>query len=220
MGRSTIGLPHKLEFTIWWDETNCPRRVEFIQPNALVKSAIIEFHGIPDTLFALVYNQFVVQAELTFWYTREIRSHEDVSVYVSPQNIACANVWKCTKGVATGNTPFALILRFTVSTTSTKASFFLYLTSVRRQLMAPVAWVVIFEDSSCGKVSKRCHSFTVETNRSRWGGYDAFRHDEGLQSVNFAVLWVPKVDDLCWKLGKCVFEEIAGERINAPSMSS
>jgi len=44
--------------------------------------------------------------------------------------------------------PFALMLRFTVSTTSTNASFFLYFTSPRRQLVAPVACVVIFEDSS------------------------------------------------------------------------
>ena len=44
--------------------------------------------------------------------------------------------------------PLALILKLTVSTTSTKASFFLYLTSARRQLVVPVAWDVIFEDSS------------------------------------------------------------------------
>jgi len=45
--------------------------------------------------------------------------------------------------------PFALIIKLTVSTTSTNASFFLYLTSGRRQLIAPVACVVILDDSSC-----------------------------------------------------------------------
>ena len=40
------------------------------------------------------------------------------------------------------------MLRLTVSTTSTNASFFLYLTSPRRQLVAPVACTVILEDSS------------------------------------------------------------------------
>lgn len=47
--------------------------------------------------------------------------------------------------------PLALIMRLTVSTTSTNASFFLYLTSGLRQLIAPVACDVIFDDSSCGK---------------------------------------------------------------------
>lgn len=42
-------------------------------------------------------------------------------------------------------------MRLTVSTTSTNASFFLYLTSGLRQLIAPVACDVIFDDSSCGK---------------------------------------------------------------------
>lgn len=40
------------------------------------------------------------------------------------------------------------MLRFTTSTTSTNASFFLYFTSPRRQLVAPVAWLVILDDSS------------------------------------------------------------------------
>lgn len=40
------------------------------------------------------------------------------------------------------------MLRLTVSTTSTNASFFLYLTSPLRQLVEPVACVVILEDSS------------------------------------------------------------------------
>ena len=47
----------------------------------------------------------------------------------------------------------APLLRLTVSTTSTNASFFLYLTSARLQLVAPVAWVVIFDDSSYSPIS-------------------------------------------------------------------
>ena len=56
--------------------------------------------------------------------------------------------------------PLALILKFTISITSTKASFFLYLTSARRQLVAPVAWLVIFEDSSCTKLFDDKFRFT------------------------------------------------------------
>lgn len=52
------------------------------------------------------------------------------------------------KAAAPVDRPFALILRFMFSITSTNASFFLYLTSARRQLVAPVAWVVILDDSS------------------------------------------------------------------------
>ena len=44
--------------------------------------------------------------------------------------------------------PFALILRLTLSITSTNASFFLYFTSARLQLVTPVAWLVIRDDSS------------------------------------------------------------------------
>ena len=44
--------------------------------------------------------------------------------------------------------PFALILKLTLSITSTNASFFLYFTSARLQLVTPVAWLVIFDDSS------------------------------------------------------------------------
>ena len=44
--------------------------------------------------------------------------------------------------------PFALILKLTLSITSTNASFFLYFTSARLQLVTPVAWLVILDDSS------------------------------------------------------------------------
>lgn len=40
------------------------------------------------------------------------------------------------------------MLKLINSTTSTKASFFLYLTSPRLQFIAPVAWDVIFEEAS------------------------------------------------------------------------
>lgn len=44
--------------------------------------------------------------------------------------------------------PVELISRLTVSITSTKASFLRYLTSARRQLVLPVAWMVILDESS------------------------------------------------------------------------
>src|SRR6266540_5699189 len=75
-----------------------------------------------------------------------------MSVHIRAQDVAC-NIRKCkVSGVDSfTNSPFALMLRLTFSITSTKASFFLYRTSARLQLIAPVAWVVILDDSSCRK---------------------------------------------------------------------
>ena len=49
--------------------------------------------------------------------------------------------------------PCADMSRLTSSITSTKASFFRYLTSARRQERAPVACMVMREESSLGGVS-------------------------------------------------------------------
>lgn len=71
-----------------------------------------------------------------------------MTVYICAQNSTLGAIQSNWRDSLALCIPLALMIRFTVSTTSTKASFFLYLTSVRRQLIAPVAWVVIFEDSS------------------------------------------------------------------------
>lgn len=72
-----------------------------------------------------------------------------------PDRYALMRMWPSTSARST--VPLALMLRLTVSTTSTNASFFLYFTSFRLQLVAPVAWVVIFEDSSCDRTMSQIH---------------------------------------------------------------
>jgi hypothetical protein len=54
------------------------------------------------------------------------------------------------------------MLRLTSSTTSTKASFFLYFTSPLLQFVAPVAWDVIFEEASYTSTYKEAPSQTFE----------------------------------------------------------
>ena len=57
--------------------------------------------------------------------------------------------------------PVELISRFTVSITSTKASFFLYFTSDLLHDVFPVAWMVILEESS------RCAYIGAQTKREK-----------------------------------------------------
>lgn len=94
--------------------------------------------------------------------------------------------------------PFALILRLTVSTTSTNASFFLYFTSPLRQFVAPVACVVIFDDSSCTPnqhlSTKPEHDTTHSRNSRR---YNTLCRDITLQRIDLTVLWISKITNLC-----------------------
>lgn len=68
-----------------------------------MESAIIQFHGVREALFALIYDKLVVQAELAFRHAGEVSSHEDVSIHVGSQNIAYAKNVERPKRVIIGN---------------------------------------------------------------------------------------------------------------------
>jgi len=116
-----------------------------------VEATVIEFDSIADSSVVLVNDKFVVQPKLAFWRSGQISPHLDMSVHIRAKNVACIRTCEVSGVDSFINLPFALMLRLTFSITSTKASFFLYRTSARLQLIAPVAWDVILEDSSYKK---------------------------------------------------------------------
>lgn len=95
--------------------------------------------------------------------------------------------------------PSLLIKRFTVSITSTKASFLRYFTSALRQEVAPVAWIVIFDESSrCQKILLACSCHGAP--RLAYDSHlrlDAFGCNVHLQCINLRILRVAKVEDFC-----------------------
>ena len=86
-----------------------------------------------------VQDKLVVKPKFAFGRTRQVCAHLNVAVDVRTQNRSYYRSIHQVTVQSKNHIPFALIMRFTVSTTSTNASFFLYLTSGRRQLIAPVA---------------------------------------------------------------------------------
>ena len=109
----------------------------------------------------------------------------------------CLKILLVYRSMNAGNDiPLALMLKFTVSITSTNASFFLYFTSARRQLVAPVAWVVILDDSSYRFSLRTTASGEGEwTYGSYWCWHDTLSRNIWFEGVDFAVLGVPKVVD-------------------------
>jgi len=118
-----------------------------------VEVTVVQFHGITDAALILVDHELIIQTKFALRSSREVSTHLNVTVNVGPKDSAWGR-WVSFSAKQEDYVPFALMFRLTVSMTSTKASFFLYFTSTRRQLVAPVAWVVIFEDSSCDIVSQ------------------------------------------------------------------
>lgn len=100
------------------------------------------------------------------------------------------------------------MLRLTVSTTSTNASFFLYFTSPLLQLVAPVACDVIFDDSSytyqddATQTVTTYFPFSIVRKAKRESTYcsnlrrnHALGCDITLQGIDLAILGVSKVVD-------------------------
>ena len=90
------------------------------------------------------------------------------------------------------------MLKLTVSTTSTNASFFLYFTSARRQLVTPVAWLVILEDSSLLEhMLAAVRQEDGGTHSDNLRGHDTLRRNVTLKRINLAVLGIAKVVCFC-----------------------
>jgi hypothetical protein len=106
----------------------------------------------------LLKHELVVKAKLALWRARKVCPHQDLAVDVGPEDGSCepgavipSAISQRGRRHARGrarDAPVELISRLTVSMTSTKASFLRYLTSARRQLVLPVAWMVILDESS------------------------------------------------------------------------
>lgn len=89
--------------------------------------------------------------------------------------------------------------KLTSSITSTKASFLRYLMSARRHESAPVACMVILEESSCCVVSTPPRGADQGTYHCPLR-LDALGGDVHLQSICLGVLGVSKVEDLVQQL--------------------
>lgn len=135
------------------------------------------------------------------------------------------------------NSPSLLINKFTLSITSTNASFLRYLTSILRQEVAPVAWMVILEESSrySDNNYNRANKCEVVSSGERGNedgegggetydchfGFDTFLGDVHLQRVNLGILRVSKVQDLYipakYSLASPAFIHITGLRAYRPT---
>ena len=91
-------------------------------------------------------DELVIEAKFTLRCTGQVCSHHDLTIYVCSENGTCYQHWLVIRGI--GDSPSLLISKLTVSMTSTKASFLRYLTSLRLHDVAPVACIVILDESS------------------------------------------------------------------------
>jgi hypothetical protein len=123
------------------------------------------------------------------------------------------------RAIAQASAPLLDMSRLTLSMTSTKASFFRYLTSDLRQDVAPVAWMVILDESSrCAKRSTRRNYCISCTTHYGLLGLDALGRDEHLEGVGLGVLRIAKVEDLCAR--SCGRGDATPCRCHGPSRSS
>jgi hypothetical protein len=95
-----------------------------------------------------VEDELVIQTKLAFGRTTQVGPHEDLTIHVRSQHRTCPRSSVAVPPLDCTDVPLELIERLTVSITSTNASFLRYLTSLRRQDVAPVAWIVILDASS------------------------------------------------------------------------
>lgn len=110
----------------------------------------------------LLQDKLVVEAKLALGCPTQVRPHHNLPVHIGAQHGTCrvstaSRESKRTRE-QTQNLPSLLMSRLTVSMTSTNASFFLYLTSDLLHDVAPVAWIVILDESSRCFQRKRASS--------------------------------------------------------------
>jgi hypothetical protein len=79
MGKYT---PHKLKLAVGRDKANGTSCVEIVQPHALMKLTIVQLDSVTRTRTILVYHEFVVQAKLALWRTRQISPHLNMAIHV------------------------------------------------------------------------------------------------------------------------------------------
>src|ERR1700683_2479064 len=109
-----------------------------------MESTVVKFHCVAastTTSATFVDHEFIIQPEFAFRRPGQKSTHLNMPVDICAKYSPCVvvRVNESGKNIEHLTAPLALMLKFTVSTTSTKASFFLYLTSARRQLVVPVA---------------------------------------------------------------------------------
>lgn len=140
----------------------------------------------------LLEEEAVVETKLALRCPTQVRPHQDLAIYICSQYVACLVSVQAHEG---SKIPFELMLRFTVSITSTNTSFLRYLTSVRRHEVAPVAWIVILDASSrCSHASVLPGS--LETTYDCLLGLDTLCRDVHFKRVGLGVLGVAKIKDL------------------------
>ena len=157
-------LPHQFEFSVWWDEADGAVTVEFTELDALVELTVVELNEriLDRSEFRRLSDSITVSSTHTIssLYDNGAAETNDLSRMSLSFNpnlhsgvpLRYARMRICPSTSARSTFPLELMLRLTVSTTSTKASFLRYLTSFLLHDVAPVAWIVIFDASS------RCHN--------------------------------------------------------------
>ena len=96
-------VAHQLELAVGRHEADRARRVELVQPHALVERAVVELHGVPAAVaVVLVDHELVVQPELALGRTGEVCAHEDVPVDVRTQDSAYGTNCELVRGEAGG----------------------------------------------------------------------------------------------------------------------
>jgi hypothetical protein len=176
--RKMIYLLHQFELSIRRNEADGSIRTKRSQLHTLMELTIVQSYSIICRLFRLVQNKLIVQTKLAFRHSGQIRSHQDLAINIRSENGTLGAHQK----VDVLDYVYEGFILFVFDIVASPADSTSHLS---RQLGA-------LSNLACVKIMPKRYVRVTHVGHFRAG---SFCRNVGFESINFARLWVPKVEN-------------------------